>query len=110
MTRNARLTKRYCTQHLLTGLSPLQRSILVTLATAPKGRNPFTGAPRSGLPIHRVLRSVFAIADDRPTASQRASLSRSLRRLERARLIERPDSPYGVAITRAGRAVFLKGE
>ena len=83
-------------------LSALQRAILAALVASDWARLP------GALPIHW-LRSVFGLPRSCPgrrgevhlSGSQRASLSRSLVRLERAGHIERPGS--SVQITTAGR-------
>ena len=92
-------------------LSALQLTILTELAASQPRPHPFTGERVHGQSILS-LRRIFGLpwprrrGDAQPTASQRASLIRSLRRLEQAGFIDRPCSPYGVAITRTGRAAL----
>ncbi len=91
-------------------LSVLQRAIVCELAASdwphPGGLSTLALRRVFGLPWPPPHFKYYGSATG-PTASQRASLSRSLRRLERAGYIERPGpSPcYAVALTAIGWAV-----
>lgn len=110
--QNIPVNKRVMRAPFVNRISALQRAILTELVLS-DWRHPDSRRRSGALPIHR-LRSIFGVPSTarfaRLTASQRASLSRSLRRLEQAGFIDQRYGAFSAAITRAGRRALAEPE